>query len=873
MTVLLEILEWSQDRPPWQRDALRRLVLNGDLSEEDIAALTDICKSTHGLAEQQVIAPLTKDHVPEKAAAGSPVSLASIFHHRGVNALAEDQTLRFGPNLTVVYGDNAAGKTGYIRILKSACHARGQEQILGNVVSGGSPLSPEVSIKYRVGIEPEPREWGGTGEDDFISRVSVFDTQCAAVYLTEETDVAFRPFGLDLFDKLVKACKAVRWKLENEQRALASATLAAVQAQIPEGTAVAKLLANISSLTKSETVQTLARLSPEEEARLALLEKSLLDLQANDSEKLIRQLILRTGRVRALARHLKDVEAALSAQAVTTVFDARTEGRRKNEEARRLREATFSAGVLTGTGSESWTALWEAARRYSQEQAYSGRVFPVVETGSICVLCQQNLDDGASQRLRQFAAFVASTTERELRQIREAFAKFRKTFTDLTTTTEAVNETLKEIGIEHEAAAQAIEAALATNEVRRATVVQALSGDKDLASDCPALMSVAHEADALGEQMESRIKTLRTGATDETRKCMTAEAQELRARKLLATHEKTVVDDIERRKKYAAYGLCIEETRTHAITQKNTAVTKTAVTQRLKQTFKHELAHLAFRHVEVELREVGGADGVLYHKLVLTRAPGVELPRVVSEGEQRCLSIAAFFAELSTADDLTGIVFDDPVSSLDYRWREGVARRLVQEARIRQVIVFTHDVVFLLLLKQFAEELGVEQLDQHVRHLSKAGVCADELPWVALPVRKKIGYLKNELQAVDKLFREHQQAAYERCAKYLYGLLREAWERAIEEVLLGGIVERFRPGVQTQHIALIADITAEDCRIVDAAMTKCSKWLPGHDQAAAARAPVPEPSELKCDIEALETWTAAIRTRRTRSAQTATGST
>ena len=36
--------------------------------------------------------------------------------------------LRFGPNLTVVYGDNAAGKTGYIRILKSACRGRGPER-------------------------------------------------------------------------------------------------------------------------------------------------------------------------------------------------------------------------------------------------------------------------------------------------------------------------------------------------------------------------------------------------------------------------------------------------------------------------------------------------------------------------------------------------------------------------------------------------------------------------------------------------------------------------------------------------------------------------------------------------------------------------
>ncbi|HLE33645.1 MAG TPA: ATP-binding protein, partial [Bacteroidota bacterium] len=163
MNVLQEILEWSQGRPMWQRDALRRLVLNGELSDEDIGSLTEICKSAHGLAEQQETDPLAKEHMPDRAAGAVPVSLVSIFHHRGVNALAEDQTLNFSPGLTVVYGDNGAGKTGYIRILKSACRARGQELILGNVVSGTSPLAPVVAIKYKVGTDPEPREWVGTG--------------------------------------------------------------------------------------------------------------------------------------------------------------------------------------------------------------------------------------------------------------------------------------------------------------------------------------------------------------------------------------------------------------------------------------------------------------------------------------------------------------------------------------------------------------------------------------------------------------------------------------------------------------------------------------------------------------------------------------
>lgn len=862
MTVLQEILQWSQDRPAWQRDALRRLVLNGDLTDEDINTLAEICKSSYGLAEQPDTVPLAKEHVPDQTT-GAPVSLVSIFHHRGVNALADDQTLKFGPGLTVVYGDNGAGKTGYIRILKSACRARGPEKILGNVVSGTTPLAPVVAIKYRVGAEPDPREWAGGNEDEFVSRVSVFDTQCASVYLTEKTDVAFRPFGLDLFDKLVKACKAVRTRLESEQRALGTNALSAVQPAIPGGTAVAKFLANVSSLTKPEAVQTLAQLSPDEEARLSLLEKSLQDLQANDPEKLIRQLTVHAGRVQALARHLKDVEAALADGALKAVFDARTEGRRKGEEAKRLREATFPHGLLQGTGGDAWALLWESARRFSQEQAYPDKPFPVVGDGAQCVLCQQDIDHAAAHRLQQFGDFVASMVERELRQLRDAFARQRKAFTELKTTTEAVDETLKEIRIEHEAVADAIDAALASNEKRRAAVLSALTEDKDLASDCAALVSAAAAAEGLSAQIDERIKTLRTNANDQTRRSMTAEAQELRARKLLAAHQQTVLDDIERRKKYAAYGLCIDDTKTQAITAKSTTVTKTVVSQKLKKRFQDELVNLSFRHVEVELKELGGADGIFYHKLVLTRAPGVELPKVVSEGEQRCLSIAAFFAELSTADDPSGIVFDDPVSSLDFQWRNGVARRLVQESKIRQVVVFTHDVVFLLALRQYADELGVEPLDQHIRHQSKgAGVCTEELPWVALPVKKKIGYLNNGWQAADKLSRGGHQDAYEKEAKYLYGLLREAWERALEEVLLGGVVERYRPGVQTQQIAQIADISPEDCKAVETAMTKCSTWLPGHDMAAAAHAPVPAPAELKADIEALATWVTAIHKRR-----------
>ena len=860
MDVLAEILSWSEDRPEWQRDGLRRLVLAGELDDADIEALTEICKSAYGLAVEQEVVNLGKEHLPEKGMSPGRVNVHSIFHKRGVNALAEDQTLNFGRGLTVVYGDNAAGKSGYTRIFKSACRARGTEDILGNVLSETTPLSPIVSIKYTIG-DGLPQEWTGDGEDESIACVSVFDRHSEAVYTTQKTDVAFRPFGLDLFDRLSKACAAVRVQLEREQHSLNVSSIQTLE--VPEGTAAAKLVSRLSSLTKAEEVKALGTLSKDENSRLVLIEKKLFDLKANDAAKLVRELTLRADRFRILAQHLSKLDRDLSQQAAERVFETRSLTVKKQEEATTLREKTFLPDLLPGTGSESWNEMWEAGRRFSERNAYPDQPFPVTTDGARCVLCQQDIGSDAATRLRQFEAFIVSPAEKEFRVARDAHNRLHKALDELTVSDSGTAETLKELSVEDESLAKTVTSTLSLAAQRRRAILEALSNGSAGLETLPEFPSATAKVETLVSQLSERAEGLKKGVSDDQRKAFTVELRELKARQMLGKHEGLLLAEIERKKKLAAYGLCIHDTRTNAITSKNTAVTKEAVTEQLKTAFKEELKTLKFKHVEVELKEAGGESGNFYHKLILTRAPGVELPKVVSEGEARCLSIAAFFAELSTADDPSAILFDDPVSSFDYKWRESVATRLVSEAKKRQVIVFTHDIVFLLLLRQYADLQGVERLDQHVRQLQNgAGVCDAELPWVALSVKKRIGFLKKAWQEAEKLFRDGNQSAYEKEAVYTYGLLREAWERGLEEVLLEGVVERYRAGVQTQQIEKIADITPEDCQTVNIAMTKCSKWLPGHDQAPAAKQDIPEPDELKADIDTLENWVSTIRKRR-----------
>ena len=677
MDVLAEILTWSKDRPDWQRDALRRLVLTSELDDADIDSLAEICKSAHGLADEQEVVHLGKEHLPDDGSNTGRVNVHSIYHKRGVNALAQNQTLNFGSGLTIVYGDNAAGKSGYIRIFKSACRARGTENILGNVLSGTAPLSPIVSIKYTVGNGPD-QEWTGE-EEEPIARVSVFDRHSEAVYTTQKTDVAFRPFGLDLFDKLSRACGSVRVRLEHEQRSLGASAVQALA--IPENTAAAKLVSRLSSLTRPEEVKALGTLSEEENRRLALIKKQFFDLQANDPAKLVLELTLRADRLRILAQHLSKLDIALSQQAAVEIYETRSLTQQKQEEAAALHEKTFSPDLLPGTGSESWNEMWEAGRRFSERNAYPDQPFPVTADGARCVLCQQALESGAATRLSQFEAFILSPAEKEFRAARDAHSRLHEALDKLTVSDSGTAETLKELRVEDESLAETVASALSLAAQRRRAILEALSNGSTRPETLPEFPSATAKVETLINQLSERAEGLKKGASDDQKKAFAAELRELETRQMLGKHEDSLLAEIERKKKLAAYVLCINDTRTYAITSKSTAVTKEAVTAQLKTAFKEELRTLKFKHVEVELKEAGGESGNFYHKLILTRAPDVELPKVMSEGEARCLSIAAFFAELSTADDPSAVLFDDPVSSFDYKWRESVAQRFVTESQ------------------------------------------------------------------------------------------------------------------------------------------------------------------------------------------------
>lgn len=863
INILQEILVWSNGRPAWQRDALRRLISKGELDSNDIEELAQISRHTHGLANSSTCIPLTRNDIPPAQADSSEVRLLSITHNAGVNALAAGQTISFGEGLTVVYGANASGKSGYTRILKKLCRARGAEPILGNVVSGVRPVIPSASIRYRVDGTDERIEWNDNGSSSpTLSKVSVFDRHCASVYLTRQTNVAYRPFGLDVFDKLANACEDVRKILEKEKAQLAKQIFRFPT--IPDGTVVHKLILSLTALTDVPRVVQLATLTDTDRARMEQLRKAVRDLESHDPKKSARTLELRATRGAVLFERLDAAKEILSGRLISAIVTGTDLIDVHKERARGLRQAAFANQPLATTGSSTWEALWTAARQFSFGEAYPDHVFPAVEDGTRCVLCQQELSAEARERFRRFERFFSSQMQREhdqaARNLKQSLSRVR----DSAIMDEAAHAAIDELRLDNGDLAEAVHALLKAAEDLRQRVLKAPRFETP--TPPPPVAESVHRDQLTRhfDEMRERATVLRRGDQEKVVRELRFEMAELEARQVLAENITLVLDEIERRKRVAVYQQCIDETKTTAVTRKSTEMTKMVVTDQLTRSFLTELNSLKFRDVEVRMVPARGSRGALLHKIELTRAPNMDVTDVVSEGEARCLSIASFFAELSTAEHSSTILFDDPVSSLDHTWRRNVAERLVRECVERQVIVFTHDIVFLVALREKAKLRGIPCQNQYLRRSGgNAGVADARVPWVAMNVSKRLGRLRELLQNAEKAHRKGVPEDYEREAGYLYGLLREAWERGAEEVLLAGTVERYRSSVQTTRARDLADITEQDCMDLHTGMTECSAWLTGHDQAAADNSPPPEPAQIQEDIELLRRWVERIRGRRT----------
>ncbi|MBW6068577.1 hypothetical protein Q3V52_30890 [Pseudomonas aeruginosa] len=215
MAIYEEVLAWADRLPPWRHDALRRLCVQGGWSEEDLGEILDLAKQHHGIASAFAPAPqpirFAAEHFPAEANQDQAVVLRSLHTLTNVGKIPSDQALEFqARGLTIVYGGNGTGKSGYARVLKQACRARSPGTVYANAYAEDyKQLTPSATIDFELNGAPEQTIW--SGQRGHVSRpelrgISAFDGDCARHYLQSRETATFQPSALTYLQQLANGC-------------------------------------------------------------------------------------------------------------------------------------------------------------------------------------------------------------------------------------------------------------------------------------------------------------------------------------------------------------------------------------------------------------------------------------------------------------------------------------------------------------------------------------------------------------------------------------------------------------------------------------------------------------------------------------------
>jgi hypothetical protein len=409
-SALREILRWSATRPEWQQDALRRIIENGALTSVDEEQLYHLCLEKHGANEQKgtapIAAPLSAAHLPLSGGAALGVSLVSVGEMHGVNRIPDNQVLEFGqsPGLTIIYGNNGAGKSGYARVIKKACRSRGSAPVIrGDAFAGGNSGPATAKLTFDVGGTRSSVVWkDGDVGDASLRNVFVFDSTTAGHYLDEDGPASFTPLGLDVLPKLSKCADAINSRIQSDIEALQLLNSnVSKNWNFNATTEVGRMLAGLSAKTKREDVRALATFAEAQKTRLKVLNDSL---RADPKQK-ARETRAAAWRVRSLADAVLACETALGSQPVGALCLKREAAIAAREIAKSFSEGQFDSSYLPGTGEATWRKMWDMAREFSESWGYPGERFPLTRETARCPLCQQELNAESAQRLEAFDRF------------------------------------------------------------------------------------------------------------------------------------------------------------------------------------------------------------------------------------------------------------------------------------------------------------------------------------------------------------------------------------------------------------------------------------------------------------------------------------
>jgi hypothetical protein len=217
VTVRSLLVGWANEQDAWVRHLVSEVVVSRrSMTDSQLDAIYQTFLREKALSSGD---PVSVPKLGDEASlldVSSGLFLTQLCDLKNVNALVEGQAIDFNPKLTVVFGENACGKTGYVRVLKKAAAVRTTEAVLPDVSQAQrAKQPPSARIGFRLGLEkPQELEWKDQAGLAPFNRIDVFDSRAAALHVDGDLNYMYTPGELARFPLVQQGIEGVRSRLE-----------------------------------------------------------------------------------------------------------------------------------------------------------------------------------------------------------------------------------------------------------------------------------------------------------------------------------------------------------------------------------------------------------------------------------------------------------------------------------------------------------------------------------------------------------------------------------------------------------------------------------------------------------------------------------
>lgn len=784
------LIEWASQQGDWAEFLLSKCLKNNEITSDDLSYFINSITNN-----DLQINNFELSQLPSKK-----ITLRSLLNISGVNKLSNNQKINFSPNITILYGVNGSGKTGYVRILKQIGSSLDKNNILLPNLDKKNFEKFKTEIKYldNDGIENQILV---TDQNLAKLNIKIFNHDCVAFSLKDKKEVQFQPREFEYFNLISKAtndlCTMINSEISNNFSNLKLIELI-------DGTnakkALSTLIVNGNQDVFNEYCEAIKKNPEDIQIEISNCKNQLKTLNVEIIEKNLVSL-----------RKIKDKlsECLIFFLTKSNLYSNKfwEEIINNNAEHKKLSSETSRISEILDNLSYDKNQQERLKELLLALDSFTEAISQPLETTNECPICHQSIYKNETKELFEaYSNFIKKDNTKKIKLLDKELQNKEKTINNFIDKLKIDEEVLKTLGYDK----QSINTLLAffKNLQDLRTVHELFDFDtfkNGLEDEIKCYESIIKKYEELISNNDSEKAKIQT------------KINELESDKLLIENKELILSSAIK-----IYLL-----------NKYTSINNHSLSALQKKILESNYQENYVSTLKTNLKILRAPETITFEPKITTSNLGLKqkyftsennLNDILSEGEQTVVALAHFITENSLQEDDNVLVFDDPVNSLDLERMDIVAKCLVNNSFNKQIIIFTHNLVFLNAIDKYIKKL--EQMNKQyyciTSNENETGILEE-----GLPNTQNFKFYKNKANEIIE--QSQKRAINEMEIKQGYSYIRSAIEVLVVDTVFNGTVKRYQSEIHMGNFERIKynEFSSNFARIV-ALFDTCCDFTEAH---------------------------------------------